>query len=68
MIIVFKASKEMILSNGFMVGDDDALFVMIILKRKNLRLELMQLTIENIALIKEKFRKIKVHIRVNLTI
>ena len=32
-IIVFKASKEMILSNEFMVGDDDFLFVMIILER-----------------------------------
>ena len=58
----------MILSNRFMVGDDDVLFVMIILERKLLRLELVQLTIENIALIKEKFRKIKVHIRVNLTL
>ena len=67
MIIVFKASKEMILSNGFMVGDN-VLFVMIILERKLLRLELVQLTIEKIALIKEKFRKIEVHIRVNLTI
>ena len=28
-MIVFKASKEMILSNGFMVGDDDVLFVKI---------------------------------------
>ena len=45
----------MILSNEFMVGDNDVLFVMIILERKLLRLELVQLTIENIALIKEKF-------------
>ena len=49
----------MILSNGFIVADDDVLFVMIILERKILKLELMQLTIENIALIKEKFRKSK---------
>ena len=27
-IIVFKARKEMILSDGFMIGDDDVLFVM----------------------------------------
>ena len=59
MIIVFKASKEMILSNEFMVGDDDVLFVMIILKRKLLSLELVQLTIENIALIKENLEKSK---------
>ena len=58
----------MILSNGFMVGDDDVLFVMIILESKLLRLELVQFNIENIALIKEKFRKIKIHVRVNLTI
>ena len=58
----------MIHSNEFMVGDNDVLFVMIILERKLLRLELVQLTIENIALIKEIFRKIKVYIRVNLTI
>ena len=51
-----------------MVGDDDVLFVMIILERKLLRLEHVQLTIEKIDLIKEKFRKIKVHIRIMLTI
>ena len=54
LIIIFTASKEMKLSNGFMVGDNDVLFVMIILKRKLLRLELVQLTIEKITLIKEK--------------
>ena len=41
---------------------------MIILESKFLRLELVQLNIENIALIKEKFRKIKIHVKVNLTI
>ena len=51
-----------------MVGDDDVLFVMIILERKLLRLELVQLIIEKKALIKEKFRKIKVRIRIMLTI
>ena len=33
-IIVFEASKEMILSYGFMVRDDDVLFVIIILEIK----------------------------------
>ena len=42
----------MILSYGFMVGDDDVLFVMFILEGKLLRLKLVQLTIKNIALIK----------------
>ena len=51
-----------------MVGDDDVLFIMIILERKLLRLEHVQLTIEKIDLIKENFRKIKVHIRIMLTI
>ena len=51
----------MILSNGFIVGDDDVLFVMIILERKILKLELMQLTIENIALIKEKLENQSTH-------
>ena len=46
MIIVFTTSKEMKLSNGFLVGDNDVLFVMIILERKLLRLELVQLTIK----------------------
>ena len=40
-IIVFKASKKMIFSNRFMVGDDDVLFVMIMLEGKLLRLELV---------------------------
>ena len=67
-IIVFKVSKEMILSDEFMVRDDDVLFVIIILEGKLLRIEPLQLTIEKIALIKEKFRKIKVHIRIMLAI
>ena len=59
----------MILSNGFIIGGNDVLYVKIILERKLLKLELVQLTIEKIALIKEKFRKkIKVHIRIMLTI
>ena len=68
MIIVFKAIKEMILSYKFMVGDDDVLFVMIIFEGKLLRLELVQLIIENITLNKEKFRKIKVLIKIILAI
>ena len=48
-IVVFKASKEMKLSDGFTKGNEDILFVMIILEGNLLSLELLQMTIKNIS-------------------
>ena len=48
-IVVFKASKEMKFSYGFTIGNEDILFVMIILEENLLRLELVEMTIKNIS-------------------